>query len=112
MTDVRTETADTLRGISAGEPSVLEGLLGPRRENLQDSGLDARAHALVTVAALIALDAPPTAFVSQVAAALETGATPEDLLGVLIAVTPQVGMPRAMAAASELMPALGLVADR
>ncbi len=108
MTDVRTETADTLRGISAAEPTVLDGLLGPRRENLQDSGLDARMHALVTVAALIALDAPPAAYAAQVTAALDAGATPEEVLGVLIAVTPQVGMPRAVAAARELMPALGL----
>ena len=110
MTHVRTETADTLRGLSAAEPSVLEGLLGAQRENLQDSGLDSRAYALVTVAALIALDAPPTSFVAQVAFALESGATPEDLLGVLIAVSPQVGLPRVIAAAPELMLALGLVA--
>jgi len=110
MTHVRTETADTLRGISAAEPSVMEGLLGAQLENLQDSGLDARAYALVAVAALIALDAPPASFVAQVAFALEAGATPEDLLGVLIAVSPQVGLPKVVAAAPELMLALGLVA--
>ncbi|MGE0025496.1 MAG: carboxymuconolactone decarboxylase family protein [Thermoleophilia bacterium] len=109
MTHVRTETADTLRGISAGDPSVLDGLLGARGENLQDSGLGAREHALATVAALIAVDAPPASFVAHVAAALDAGATPEDLLGVLIAVSPQVGMPKVVAAAPELMLALGLV---
>jgi alkylhydroperoxidase/carboxymuconolactone decarboxylase family protein YurZ len=110
MTDVRTETADTFRGIAAGEPTVLEGLLGARGENLQDSGLDGRAHALVRVAALIALDAPSASYASEVSAALAAGATPEDVLGVLIAVAPQVGMPRVVAAAHDLMPALGLVA--
>jgi alkylhydroperoxidase/carboxymuconolactone decarboxylase family protein YurZ len=110
MTDVRTETGDTLRGIAAGEPTVLEGLLGARRENLHDSGLDPRAHALVRVAALIALDAPPGSYASEVPAALDAGATPEEVLGVLIAVAPQVGMPRAVAAAHDLMAALGLAA--
>jgi hypothetical protein len=33
---------------------------------------------------------------------------PEDLIGVLIAIRPQVGGPRAVAAAPELMVALGL----
>jgi alkylhydroperoxidase/carboxymuconolactone decarboxylase family protein YurZ len=45
-----------------------------------------------------------------VPAALDAGATPEEVLGVLIAVAPQVGMPRAVAAAHDLMAALGLAA--
>ena len=40
--------------------------------------------------------------------ALESGATPEDLIGVLIAIAPQVGGPKLVAAAPELMVALGL----
>ena len=57
---------------------------------------------------LIALDAPPASYMWQVANALAAGATPQDLLGVLRAVLPQVGGPRVMAAAPELMLALGL----
>ena len=111
MPHVKTETADTLRGLSVGEPSVLEGLLGDQRENLEDSGLDPRVYGLVTMAALIALDAPPASFIAQVAFALEAGATPEELLGVLVAVSPQVGMPKVVAAAPELMLALGLAVN-
>jgi alkylhydroperoxidase/carboxymuconolactone decarboxylase family protein YurZ len=44
----------------------------------------------------------------QVGNALESGATPQDLIGVLLAITPQIGGPRAVAAAPELMVALGL----
>ena len=44
----------------------------------------------------------------QIANALEEGATPEDILGVLRAVAPQVGGPRVMAAAPEIMLGLGL----
>jgi 4-carboxymuconolactone decarboxylase len=111
MTEVKTETADTLRGLSVGEPSVLEGLLGAQLENLEDSGLDQRVYGLVKIAALIALDAPPASFVAQVAFALEAGATAEEVLGVLVAVSPQVGMPKVVAAAPELMLALGLVVN-
>jgi alkylhydroperoxidase/carboxymuconolactone decarboxylase family protein YurZ len=62
----------------------------------------------VKIAALIALDAPPASYLWQVANALDGGATPEDIVGVLKAVAPQVGGPRVVAAAPELMVALGL----
>lgn len=45
---------------------------------------------------------------ADVAGALDSGATPQDFVGVLRAVAPQVGGPRAMAAAPEIMAALGL----
>ena len=38
----------------------------------------------------------------------DAGATPEDLIGVLRAISPQVGGPKTVAAAPELMVALGL----
>ena len=45
MGEVKTETADTLRGFSQGEPSVMEGLLGVQRENLEDWGwIHGRMH--------------------------------------------------------------------
>jgi alkylhydroperoxidase/carboxymuconolactone decarboxylase family protein YurZ len=44
----------------------------------------------------------------QVTAALASGATPRDILGVLTAIAPQVGMPRVVAAAPEIMLALEL----
>jgi alkylhydroperoxidase/carboxymuconolactone decarboxylase family protein YurZ len=44
----------------------------------------------------------------QVTNALEEGATPEDILGVLRAVAPQVGGPRVVAAAPEILLSLGL----
>jgi len=72
------------------------------------SHLDDRSYALVKLAALIALDAPPASYVWQVGNAIAEGATAEDILGVLIAVAPQVGGPRLVSAAPEIMVALGL----
>ena len=108
MGEVKTETVDTLRGLSVGEPSVVEGLTGVLLENLEDSGLDRRSHGLVRLASLIALDAPPAAYLGQVAFARDAGITAEEILGVLVAVGPLVGMPKVVAAAPELMLALGL----
>jgi alkylhydroperoxidase/carboxymuconolactone decarboxylase family protein YurZ len=111
MVEVKTETADTLRGLAVGESSVLEGLLAMQVENLEDSGLEPRAYAMVKIATLIAVGAPPASFMAQVAFALRVGVTAEEILGVLVAVAPQVGIPRVVAAAPELTGALGLTLD-
>ena len=108
MATVAPETQDALQGISAGDLDFLETAVGLREAQLENTGLDARTFALVKIAALIALDAPPASYAWQVANALEDGASPEDILGVLRAVAPQVGGPRVVAAAPELILSLGL----
>lgn len=111
MAVVGAETHQKLSGISAGNLEVLEEAVGLRELNRAGSGLDARTFALVKVAALIALDAPPASYAWQIANALEEGVTPEDLVGVLRAIAPQVGGPRIIAAAPEIMVAMGLPLD-
>jgi 4-carboxymuconolactone decarboxylase len=106
--DVDDATRDALVGMSKGDQRVLDEMVELRTAEQQSSGLDARTFALVKIAALIAVDAPPVSYLWQVANALDAGATPQDLVGVLRAVAPQVGGPRAMAAAPEIMVALGL----
>ena len=111
MSVVGAETHRTLSGISSGKVDVLEGAIGLREADREWSGLDARTFSLVKIATLIAIDAPPASYAWQVANALEEGATPEDILGVLRAVAPQVGGPKVVAAAPEIMVALGLDVD-
>ena len=108
--DIDNATRDALAGLTVGDLEFLEELLELREAEQQRTGLDARTFALVKVAALVALDAPPASYLWQVANALDAGATPADLLGVLRAVAPQVGGPRVVAAAPEIMVALGLPA--
>jgi alkylhydroperoxidase/carboxymuconolactone decarboxylase family protein YurZ len=108
MTAVAPQTQHELSGISAGDTTMLEQALGLREAQLARTGLDSRTFALVKIAALIALDAPPASYAWQVPNALDDGATPEDILGVLRAVAPQVGGPKVVAAAPEIMIALGL----
>jgi 4-carboxymuconolactone decarboxylase len=111
MAVIGADTHQTLSGLSAGRIDVLEGALGLRELNRVGSGLDARTFALVKLAALIALDAPPASYAWQIANALEEGATAEDFVGVLKAVAPQVGGPKVIAAAPEIMLAMGLAID-
>ena len=111
MAVVGAQTHQTLTDISSGRVDILEEAVGLREANLEASGLDARTFALAKIAALIALDAPPASYAWQVANALDDGATPEDILGVLRAIAPQVGGPKVVAAAPEIMVALGLSVD-
>ena len=85
--------------------------IGLRELNRERSGLDPRTFALVKIATLIALDAPPASYAWQIANALDEGVTAEDFMGVLRAIAPQVGGPRIIAAAPEIMVAMGLALD-
>ena len=106
--DVNDATSAALASLALGDPDLLGEGLALRQELQERSGLDARVFALVKIAALIALDAPPASYLWQVGNAIDAGATPGELIGVLRAVAPQVGLPRIVAAAPELMVALGL----
>ena len=101
-------TRNALSGLAMGDIEVLGEALELREAARENSGLDPRTFALVKIAALVALDSPPASYLWQVANAVEAGVTPQDILGVLRAVAPQVGGPRVVAAAPELMVALGL----
>jgi alkylhydroperoxidase/carboxymuconolactone decarboxylase family protein YurZ len=106
--DVDDATSAGLAGLALGDPELLLEGLEMRAEMQQRSGLDPRSFALVKIAALIAVDAPPASYLWQVPNALDAGCTPEELIGVLRAIAPQVGGPRVVAAAPEIMVALGL----
>ncbi|HTW42189.1 MAG TPA: carboxymuconolactone decarboxylase family protein [Solirubrobacteraceae bacterium] len=101
-------TTDALTALALGQTGILEQAAELREQLRKDSGLDARAFSLVKIAALVTMDAPPASFVMQVGAALDAGVSPRDILGVLTAIAPQVGIPRVVAAAPEIMIALDL----
>jgi len=101
-------TRDALMGLSAGDIDLLAEGLEYRERWRETSGLDPRSFAIAKIAALIALDAPPASYQWQVENAVAAGVSPKDILGVLFAVAPQVGGPRVVAAAPEIMLALGL----
>lgn len=105
---VTKETASSLEAFAVAEQGILEQLLKMQMHNLEESELDPRTYSLVKIAALVALDAPPASYLAQVAFALEAGVEADEILAVLVAVAPQVGLPRVAAAAPEIMLALGL----
>ena len=101
-------TRDALLGLAMGDVDILKEAVDIREAEQQSSGLDPVTFGLVKVAALIAIDSPPASYLWQIANALDAGATPAEILGVLRAVAPQVGGPKIIAAAPEIMVALGL----
>ena len=106
--EVDEQTRSALTGLARGDLETLGEALELREAAQERSGLDPHSFALVKIAALIALDSPPASYLWQVSNALDAGVTPGEIFGVLRAVAPQVGGPRAVAAAPEIMVALGL----
>ena len=97
----------TLRRLAMRDDRYIDAVLSEEHANITLSGFDARAHALVRVAALIAMDAATPSYMSAVEAGLNAGASHEEIVGTLIAVMPVVGAARVVAAAPNLALALG-----
>lgn len=85
-------------------------------EDLEDLGsnpdnLDLKTLALTRVAALVAVGGAEPSFGSQTDAAVSSGATPDDIVDVLVGIIPVVGLPRVVAAAPKVAMALGYDLD-
>jgi 4-carboxymuconolactone decarboxylase len=75
---------------------------------IQSSTLEPRAVALVRLAALVAIGGAEPTYGSEVDDAVSMGVTTAEIVDVLAAVTPIVGLPVAVSAASKVALALGL----
>jgi 4-carboxymuconolactone decarboxylase len=98
---------ETLRKLAIRDDAYIDTILGDDRQNLDESSLDQKTHALVRIAGLIAIDAAPPSYMWTVESALRHGATNEEIVGTLVAVMPAVGSGRIVSAAPKLSLALG-----
>jgi len=105
---VSSNVSDTLLGVAQHDAGALEGLFQARLDNLDASGLDPKSYSLANIAALIASEASPASYAFQVGMALDAGVTPEEILGLLVALNPTVGNVRIVSAAAEIAFALGI----
>lgn len=110
-TQVSKEIESGLRRLAQGDHQALETAIGIREVHRERTGLDPKTFALVKIAALIGVEAPPASYVWQIGNALSGGVMPDDILGTLHAVVPQVGLPRATAGARGCMMAMGMAAS-
>ena len=97
----------TLRRLAVRDDRYIDGLLQAESANATVAGLDDRSHALLRIGALVALNAAPPAYMSSVEAAMRAGASRDEIVGVLIAVLPLVGIARVVSAAPNLGLAVG-----
>lgn len=93
----RAASAEWLKGVAAGDPAILEAAIDPATDNIEQSGLDMRTHAMVRLAALVAGGEPGAAYIEHVAAALDHGVTLDEIVGVLVALLPTLGTARVAA---------------
>ena len=96
-----------LTKLALNDDSLIAGLTESDAANLDASGLDPRTHALVRMGALLALDAAPASYGAVVRLAERAGVSGSEIVGVLVAVIPYIGIARTVSAAPELALAVG-----
>ncbi|GAA1811503.1 carboxymuconolactone decarboxylase family protein [Agromyces neolithicus] len=74
-------------------------------------GLDAKTLALARIAALVAVGGAEPSFGSQADAAVSAGASPQEIVDVLVGIIPVVGFALVVAAAPKVAMALGYDLD-
>ncbi len=87
---------------------LLDTIVGINAVSLEKVDASLEAVLLVRLAALVAVDAPPSSYLVTFRAAEGTLLELEDARNVLIAVAPIVGTPRVVNAAANIGQALGL----
>jgi len=101
------EYQDRLRSIALSDDRFVGSVLGMGQDTIDASGLDPKTHAMVTLAALLAVDASPSSYNASTELALASGASLDELVGILVAIAPAIGLGRVVSAAPELGLALG-----
>jgi 4-carboxymuconolactone decarboxylase len=108
---VKAEHEDLLRRLALNEEGVLASLLGTAVSDAEPAGLDAKTAALVRLAGLIALESAPATYQWSVTSALAAGASDTEVVAVLVALAPIVGLVRVNSAAPEVALAIGCDLD-
>lgn len=90
------------------ENPLLDTIIGINAVSLANLDASLEAVLLVRLAALVAVDAPPSSYLVTFRAAEGTLLDLEDARNVLIAVAPIVGTPKVVNAAANIAQALGL----
>ena len=93
------------------EAPVLDLLKSMTAESLAASSRDVQTLALVRIAALAAVDAPPVSYLLNLEAASEVGIDPEQVRGVLAAIAPIVGTARVASATGKIVDALDVAIE-
>jgi 4-carboxymuconolactone decarboxylase len=103
---------ENLRRLALHDERCIQSMLGIHLSNNHSQGLDPKTQALVRLGGLVAMGAAPASYHWAAAAALDAGATAEEVVGTLIAVAPISGLARVISATSEVALAIGYDIDQ
>jgi alkylhydroperoxidase/carboxymuconolactone decarboxylase family protein YurZ len=103
---------ESLRRLVLHDERCIQSMLGIHLSNNEAAGLDPKTQALVRLGGLVAMGAGPASCHWAAEAALDAGATAEDVVGTLIAVAPISGLARVISATPEVALAIGYDLDQ
>jgi 4-carboxymuconolactone decarboxylase len=109
-TEAMNEYKQHLRRLAVHDEALLEAI-ATDGGSFATTAIDERTAALVRVVATIAVDAAPSSFQHAVALALAAGATSNEIVASLEAVTPITGTARVVQCAPKVALALGYDVD-
>ena len=98
---------EVLRRLTLGDEAYLDALLAGRRKSPMIARLTYRDDALVRLGALAALGGSDLTWQRAVAAAIDAGSTPDEVVDALLAVAPMIGFTRLVSITPKVSLALG-----
>jgi 4-carboxymuconolactone decarboxylase len=101
-----------LRRLVLHDERCIQSMLGIHLSDNETPGLNPKTQALVRLGGLVALGAAPVSYHWAAEAALNAGATAEEVVGALVAVAPICGLARVISATPEIALALGYDIDQ
>jgi len=96
-----------IQSLAAEDPWLVDQISAQQEQNIKDSGLSPKVYGLVNIAALVAENASQPSFHWRIANSLKAGATADEIAGILVALTANVGMAKIVSAAPKVGWALG-----
>ena len=103
---------ERLRRLVLHDEHCIRSMLGIHLSDNEAAGLDPKANALVRLGGLVAMGGSGSSYHWAAAAALDAGASAEEVVGALIAVAPICGLTRVVSATAEVALAIGYDIDQ
>jgi 4-carboxymuconolactone decarboxylase len=101
-----------LRRLVLHDEGCIQSMLGIHLSDNDAAGLDPKTQALVRLGGLVAMGGAAVSYHWAAEAALNAGATAEEVVGTLIAVAPISGLARVISATPEVALAIGYDLDQ